>query len=153
MEVAVQVHSELWGQAGDHHRGCWRKSHGGENGKESTGYICGWQVTHPATGHSNSKKNLTCVENSNSVCSKQKCCFPKGLGTWKECSWIPGAPGGNEPSIISQLCNVFNVLIFTFIEQVSVKSPTAGLLEPRCSKESPSLNAWHVRNRNAKLEQ
>lgn len=86
--------------------------------KELTLIHLGWQATHPTAIQTAKEphplwKTVPYVQNRNAV-------SPKALEHGKNALWIPGAPGGNELSIISQLCNVFNVLIFTFIEQVSV---------------------------------
>ena len=83
----VQAHSELRGQAGDHQpegqvgvEEPWRERNA-ERAHPDTFGVAG----NSSDCHSNSKRTSPSVENC-TLCSKQKCYFPIGLGTWKECS-------------------------------------------------------------------
>lgn len=101
----TQLH---WGQAGDHRPGTSMEEPWRERNAERA---------HPDTfGVGKSSIQLSFKQQKNlTLCGKlylmfkTEMLFPKALEHGKNALWIPGALVGNELSIISQVCNVFNV--------------------------------------------
>ena len=100
--------------------------------------------------HSNSKRTSPSVENC-TLCSKQRCCFPKGPGMWRMLFYGFHGPLVGMSSAISELCECLQCLDIHIDWTGISDSDLPGLLELRCSVWKPFTQCLAQRGReNAK---